>query len=101
MLMESRTPNGSAPSSYVIRELNETARCDSFLGGRLRTVRDAYGSYLEKHGEAGIKQRVEALKTTEHDEKISLAAVLHYNTWTQQQLRKALPLTVRLHPVLV
>lgn len=90
-MMESET----STATYAIRELNATSRCDAFLGEGIRSVRNAYGKYLEKHGNAGIRDRMDRLETTDQDERMALATQLHYNAWTREQLLSALPLTVR------
>lgn len=45
-----------------------------------------YENYLNEHGDEGTLTRICKLKSTELDEQVAAAAVLHYDTWTQQQL---------------
>ena len=92
MLIQDRGPYASG--AMLVRELNATERCDEFLSSRVRAVRNAHDNYLTEHGTPGIKHRINTLEATEHDEKVALAAIIHYNSWTQEQLYKSLPLSV-------
>lgn len=85
----------SIPSSRAIRELLlETPRCDKFANNKLSGIRKAYIEYMEKHTDKDLKENIEnkmkELKISEEKEEIAAATVLHYETWTQDQLRSCL-----------
>eukprot|EP01113_Clastostelium_recurvatum_P026133 TRINITY_DN31367_c0_g1_i1.p1 TRINITY_DN31367_c0_g1~~TRINITY_DN31367_c0_g1_i1.p1 ORF type:complete len:177 (+),score=16.78 TRINITY_DN31367_c0_g1_i1:22-531(+) len=89
--MFSHAPDGT-PSSVFVRELlKETARCDDHHKGRLSLVRSSYESYLKKEEhQPGTVERIKSLRTTEDDEKLCGVTVRHYDSWTQDQLKKCL-----------
>lgn len=57
---------------------------------RLSTVHSAYSSYIKNYGSPGAEFRIIQLRTTDHDAAVAAAAMTHYNSWTQDQLRSCM-----------
>ena len=72
------------PSSAFIREFFETARCDPVFN--MAPHRAEY----EKKLTADRLARIMAFKATDQDESVAAQATMHYYTWHESRLLKAI-----------
>jgi len=72
------------PDSAFIREFFETAKCDHVFDMSSHRF-----EYAKKLGEERLK-RVLAFEPTVRDERVAQQAVIHYRSWHQARLLKAL-----------
>ena len=90
-LLKSFDESENTESSLAVRELLlETSRCDDWNGDTLKNVRTAYAGYLTRHGDEDTVKRIKTLHANDQDELLSAATVIHYDTWTQDQLLSCL-----------
>ena len=72
------------PSSAFIREFFETARCDEIFN--MAPHRAEY----ERKLTADRLARIMAFKTTDEDESVAAQATMHYHSWHESRLLKAI-----------
>jgi hypothetical protein len=72
------------PSSAFIREFFETARCDCVFDMSLHRA-----EYARKLTNERL-DRILAFKTTDEDESVAAQAAIHYHSWHESRLLKAI-----------
>ncbi len=72
------------PSSAFIREFFETARCDRIFD------MSPHRAEYERKLTAERLDRIMAFKTTDEDESVAAQATMHYHSWHESRLLKAI-----------